>query len=164
MALATLQSGLKVKRRVLQFSGIDGLGPGVVGVSSEAGAQMRTFFETMGQLKGNPDLVLIPFDELSATESGNSIFSDSACTLYAIYLRKDTATATWSKFQDHATVVTDASPTFSFKSARVGDEFHCWPSGLALATGLVAQGNTDATTGTTSGSNGAKGFVILGAA
>lgn len=160
MALATLQTGLNVKRRVLQFSGIDS---GVNGVGSDTQAKIRTFFETIAA-KGNPNMVVLPFDELSDTESGNSIFSDSAATLYAIYLRKDTATATWSKFQDHATVVTDAAPTFSFKSARIGDEFHSWPSGLALATGLVAQGNTDATAGTTSGSNGAKGFVILGAA
>ena len=164
MSLATLQSGLKVKRRVLQFAGLNSGTLGVNGMSSEVAAQIRTFFETMGQLKGNPDLVLIPFGELSDTESGNSIFSDAACKLYAIYLNKDTATATWSKFQDHATVVTDAAPTFSFKSARIGDELHTWPSGLALATGLVAQGNTDATTGADSGTNGASGFVILGAA
>ncbi len=159
MALPTLQTGLQVKRRVSQFSGIDS---GVNAVSPEVRYQIRAFFEVMGQLKGNPNLVVVPFDEASDTEI---VIGDAAAgTLYAVYLRKDTATASFFKLTDHASASSDADADIVIKSARIGDEFHSWPSGWAFASGLVAQGNTAASTGTGSASNGAKGFAIIGAA
>ena len=161
MALATLVSGLKVKRRALQYAGVDS----ATGQSSNVANQIRTFFENLAQLENNPDLVLLPFGELSDTESGNSIFSDSACKLYAIYLRKDTATASFSKFADSATISIDASANdFAVRLSRIGDFFVTFPGGSAMANGLVAQGNTTANGGTSSASDGAKGWVILNAA
>jgi len=158
MALPTLQSGLAVKRRVLQFSGVDS---GVNGVSPEVQAQLRAFFETLGQLKGNPNLAIVPFDEASDTEI---VLGDAAAgTLYAIYLRKDTATASFTKFTDHASASSDADSDITLRLSRIGDQFIGFPSGWAFANGLVAQGNTAASTGTGSASNGAKGFVIIGA-
>lgn len=151
MALATLQTLNDVKRRALSFPGI----------SAIAQRQLKTFFETMSQIKKNPNLVLIPFDELSSTEV---VISDAAATLYAAYLQKDTATLTFSKITDHATTSSDTASDFLFPSAKVGDELHTYVNGFALANGATMQGNTTADGGTGSASNGAKGFLILGAA
>jgi hypothetical protein len=150
MALATLQTILETKRKALSFT-----------VTPEVQRQIKTFFETMGQLKKNPNLVLIPFDELSSTEV---VISDSACTLYAVLYKKDTATATFSKMTDHASASSDTAAEFVTKQAAIGDTFLSFPSGVALASGLVMQGNTTADGGTGSSSDGAKGFAIVGAA
>ena len=159
MALPTMVSGLAVKRRVLQFSGVDA---GVNSVSPEVQVQISTFFQTLGQLKGNPDLAIVPFDEASSTEI---VIGDAAAgKLYAIYLRKDTATSSFFKLTDHASASSDTAADFVINSARIGDQFISWPSGWAFANGLVAQGNTTADAGTGSGTDGPKGFAIIGAA
>jgi hypothetical protein len=151
MSLPSFVTLLNVKRRALNFPGI----------SPEAQRQLKTFFETLGQLKGNPDLAVVEFDELSDTDV---VLADAAAKLYFVYLQKDTATASWSKITDHASTASDAASELRFKTARIGDECIAYPSGLALANGATAQGTTTADGGTGSASDGAKGFVIIGAA
>lgn len=151
MALPTFVTALNVKRRALNFPGI----------SPEVQRQIKTFFETIGQLKNNPNLAVVEFDELSDTDV---VLADAPAKLYAIYIQKDTATLSFSKFHDHATTMDDDASTFREPLQRIGDAFKSLPSGYALAAGLVAQGTTAAETGTGSASNGARGFVIIGAA
>ncbi len=158
MALGTLISGLNAKRRALNFGG----GAGVTrGISPVVQRQLKAFFEIMGQLKGNPNLLVVEFDELTSTET---VISDAACKLYGIYYSKDTATLTFSKITDHASASSDTAAEYVIQQLAIGDMWLGLPNGVALANGLTMQGNTTADGGTGSASNGARGFVIVGAA
>jgi uncharacterized protein YuzB (UPF0349 family) len=155
MALPTLVSTLNAKRRALNFPNI----------SPEVQRQLKTFFETLGQLKGNPDLAIVEFDELSDTDV---VIADAACKLYGLYLQKDSSTATFTKLTDDASTSSDTAADFVLKSPATGaaalptDRFVAFPSGFALANGATMQGNTTADAGTGSASNGEKGFAIIG--
>jgi hypothetical protein len=127
----------------------------------EVQLQLKAFKEWLCQHKGNPDLEFIPFDELSDTDV---VLADAAATLYCAVFIKDTATATFSKLTDHDSASSDTAADVVVKGAAIGAQVLTWGSGLALATGLTAQGNTTADGGTGSGTNGAKGFVLIAAA
>ena len=131
--------------------------------SSAAQLAIKGFKEWLLQQGGNPDLQFTPFDELSSTDVV-LIASGGAGKLYLVVLVKDTTTATFTKFTDHASASSDTAADIVVKNAEVGVQVICFPEGLALASGLVAQGNTTADGGTGSGSDGCKGFVLVGAA
>jgi hypothetical protein len=106
MALTLEEAGL-TKRRAFN-----------VDMSHESNRKLKALFETLSQIRGNPKLQLVAFAELTDTET---IVADVAAKLYALFLKKDTATATFSKVTDHATTSSDAASELRFKSARIGD-------------------------------------------
>jgi hypothetical protein len=147
MAIA-VENPLLVKRRAFTTD-----------MSHASNRKLKTFFETHAQVANNINLLLVPFAELTSTET---VIAAEAAKLYALFLKKDTATLTFSKITDHATTSSDTAAEFVFSVARIGDEFFSWPAGYALANGLTMQGNTTADGGTGSASNGAQGWAIIG--
>lgn len=117
----------------------------------------------LAQQGNNPDLQVVGFDSLSASET---VIADAACKLYAVVLKKAaTATATYSKLTDHATTSSDDSSDFVILS-NVSKSEHplVFPQAVSFANGITMQGNTTASGGTTSGANACSGFAIIGAA
>lgn len=122
----------------------------------------KWLFSWFAQFAGSPDLQIVEFAALSSTEV---VIADAACRLYAIFLMKATATATYTKATDNATTSSDADSEVRIKQAGAGNEtLAAWPQGLAMANGITMQGNTAPSTGTGSGADGANGFVVLGGA
>ena len=151
----SLTSFLAAKRGALNNQG-SSLSPATNGT-------LRWLFSYLAQFNGSlaPELQVKPFARLSDSET---IIADVACKLYCVTLVKATTTATFSKLTDSATTSSDAASELRFWSARIGDECHIWPSGLAFANGITMQGNTTANGGTSSGADGCTGFCIVGAA
>lgn len=117
---------------------------------------------SMAGLPVLPDLQVVPFDHLSSSEV---VIANVACKLYAIVLLKESATATFSKLTDSATTSSDADSEFRFWQNAAGDQYILAdPTGIAFANGITAQGNTTASGGTGSSTDGATGFALIGAA
>jgi len=118
---------------------------------------LKTFLAQQG---GNPDLEVVPFDNLSSTEV---VIANAACKLYALVLNKVTATATFTKATDSATTSSDASSEIRVWSTIAGNQHALiYPSGQPFANGITMQGNTTAGGGTGSGADGCEGFAIIG--
>lgn len=115
----------------------------------------------LSQQLGNPDLQVVAFDRLSSSEV---VIADAACKLYAIFAKKVTATATFTKATDSATTSSDTAAEVVLKMAGANTYYaSLFLNGLAMASGITMQGNTTADGGTGSALDGANGFVILGA-
>jgi hypothetical protein len=129
--------------------------------SPDSQAILKALKSYLVQHGSNPDLEVVPFDELSDTDV---VIADAASKLFAIVLKKDTTTATFTKATNHASASSDTAADIVIKSATVGEHVLVYPRGEAFATGITMQGNTTADAGTGSGTNGCKGFAIIGAA
>lgn len=158
MAL-TLQSATLVRDKVRGFT-------------RGAGIQyaLKSFWMHVASNLRNPDLAIIPIDgTATASDGGNTasqVLADAALTLYAIYLKKTGATATFFKATNHASVAsTDGTEDFSYKLTTAGEEnLFLFPNGHALATGLTITEDTTATGSTLNViANKIDGFVIIGA-
>lgn len=122
--------------------------------------QAKMLKSWMSQVLGNPDIQVVPFDRLSSSEV---VIADAACTLYAIFAKKTTATATFTKATDSASASSDTAAEIVIKMAgALRYQALCFFNGLAMANGITMQGNTTADGGTGSSTDGANGFVILG--
>lgn len=131
---------------------------------------LKALFLHLAANKGNPDLKIVNVDGgATASDGGNTasqVVSDSACTVYAIYLKKTGATATWFKVTNHAsTATTDGTEDFSYKLTTASEEdLFLFPSGRALSTGLTYTEDTTATGSTLNLlANRIDGFIIVGA-
>lgn len=131
---------------------------------------LKAFWLHMASNKNNPDLQFVAIDgAVSSSDGGNSasqVICSGACTVYAIYLKKTGATATWFKATNHgSTATTDGTEDLSYKLTTASEEdFIVFPTGHALATGLTMTLNTTATGSTLSVlANRIDGFIIIGA-
>lgn len=131
---------------------------------------LKALFMHLASNKQNPDLKIVFIDGgATASDSGNTasqVVSDSACTLYAILLKKTGTTATWFKITNHATTATtDGTEDFSYKLTDAGEvDLFLFPFGRALSTGLTYTEDTTATGSTLNLlANRIDGFVIVGA-
>lgn len=146
-------------RRVGNFAnGGSTANPGLKSYVVQALAALKSFLATQGS-PILPDLQVVPFDELSDTDV---VIAGAACKLYALVLIKDTATATFSKLTDHASASSDADADIVVSQNAADQVALVYPSGRAFASGITSQGNTTASGGTGSASNGARGFAIIG--
>lgn len=155
MALPTLEGINLVKQRTRW----DARKPGV----SEG---LRSLWKHMEQL-GNPDLY---FEAFSGLDSADQVISDSACKLYALFVKKPTASTVdaWMKGSDHATVAAAAADVTAklVGTAGGGREYVLvFHDGLKLATGLTLGCHTTVNGNTKSAAaDAATGFAIIGAA
>lgn len=131
---------------------------------------LKALFLHLAANKGNPDLFLKNIDgNVGSSDGGNTasqVLVDGPCTVYAIYLKKTGATATWFKGTNHAsTATTDGTEDFSYKLTTAAEEdLFLFPTGHALSTGLTITTNTTATGSTLSLlANRIDGFVIVSA-
>lgn len=104
----------------------------------------------------------------SASDGGNTannILGTGAINLYALWLKKTSATACWFKGSDNATTAaTDGTQVIAETSATDKEEIvRVWPNGKALANGLTVTMDTTATGSTlTLNANRFDGFAIVG--
>lgn len=126
---------------------------------------LKSFFLNWAQ-KGNKDLKVLPFSEANADASGGTVLTDAACRVYFVYTRKENSTTdNWTKLYDDSTDdSTDADAVLSLPQLEaLDDSFYVNSNGLPMAVGVVVTQHTTQV-GSTDGSNGASGFVIVGQA
>lgn len=127
--------------------------------------QLKALFDHLN-FAGNPDLTFVPL-----TGAGtDQVVSDVACKVYAVYVRKPTASTTdaWAKASDHASVAA-ANGDWVVKLLGTGgggkEYMTTFPTGLLMGTGFTFATHT--TVNGSTDSNAADqpvGFAIVGAA
>lgn len=111
---------------------------------------------------GNPDLQVVEFDNLTGSDT---IIADAACKIYGIVLSKQTATTAFFKGSDSATTSSSTAPEVELGQGTISEDVLVFPGGRPMANGFTISSDTtsDGITGSAAG-DGARGFVILGAA
>jgi hypothetical protein len=126
---------------------------------------LRALFKHFNQI-GNPDLKFLAFSGLNAADA---VISDSACKLYAIFMRKPTASTTdsWLKGSNHATVAAANGDFVAYlRGTSGGGRSYCptFMDGLPLGTGLTLGAHTTVNGNTKSNvADAPVGFAIVGA-
>lgn len=143
MALSTT-SGLKAKRQAFSLLNKD-----VFGMSSILSQALSTLFQELAQKKGNPDLQVVPMQANSTTDA---VIADVACKLYGVFLKGGSSAADL-RWADHASSAN--SPTTTIAIGASEDLALIYTTGKAFSNGLTFD---------ESGTNGASGFAIIGAA
>ena len=116
--------------------------------------------------QGNATLQFIPFSEADADDADGTGLADTACKVYLMYVNKLAAsTANTVKLFDSATVDTDAATqTLSIPLDAASQEaMLVYPTGFSQATGVTVTQHTTIE-GSSDGSDGADGFIVIGAA
>lgn len=129
--------------------------------AQEAFLRLKVFLASQ---KKNPDLQIFPFSEVDADVAGGTVLLAGACKVYGMYVKKEnSATDNFTWLYDDATDdTTAANARIQFPLLIANDEqLYMNPAGLDMATGLVITQYTGPL-GTTDGSNGGAGFVIVG--
>lgn len=131
-----------------------------------ASEALRALWKHMEQLS-NPDLQLVALD---FSGGADIVVADVACKLYALQLRKPTASAVdaWIKGSDHATTAAaNGDVVVKMIGTGGGGQEHCvtFPDGLKLGTGLTMASHTTVNGNTDSNAaDSCVGFAIVGAA
>ena len=126
---------------------------------------LRALWAHMQQLR-NVDLKIGMFSGLN---SADVVISDSACKVFAIFMKKPTASTTnaWFKGSNHATVAAADGDfaTFLVGSSGGGREYCVvYSDGLPMGTGFTVGCHTTVNGNTKSNAaDAATGFVIVGA-
>jgi hypothetical protein len=156
MALA-VESANKVWQRV---------NAALANASPAAVAQFQALKRTLAQDYRNPDLQFVPITEAQADAAGGTAVMDAACRVIGVYLKKEaSATDNWFWLYDDATndgTAGDALVGLPLLEASKEVMFIA-PAGVPAGTGIVVTQYT-AGLGTTDGSDGGNGFLILAAA
>lgn len=125
---------------------------------------LRGLFKHMEQLR-NPDLQFVPITGGGSDE----VIADVGAKLYALYLRKPTASTTdaWFKISNHAsTAGANGDLVVYLRGTGGGGREYCltFNDGLPFGTGLTAASHT-ANNGSTdsNAADQATGFAIIGA-
>lgn len=116
---------------------------------------------------GNANLQFIPFSEAEADAAGGTVLADAACKVYLFYVNKtgSATTANTTKLFDDATDdTTTTDQRASIITSAAGQEaLIVYPTGFSHATGVVVTQHTTIE-GSTDGSDGGDGFIVVGAA
>lgn len=117
--------------------------------------------------QGNADLQFIPFSEADADAAGGTVLANAACKVYMFYVNK-TGTATTENttklFDDATDDTTTTDQRLSIITAASGQEsLQIYPTGYSMGTGVVVTQHTTIE-GSTDGSDGGDGFIVIGAA
>ena len=129
----------------------------------EAFAELKKYLATQ---KSNPDLQFVQFTEVDADVAGGTVLISSAAKIYGVYVKKGTsATDNFTWIYDDATDdTTAANARIEFPLLVASDQqLYINPAGLDIATGILVTQYTGPL-GTTDGSDGGDGFLIVGAA
>jgi hypothetical protein len=130
-----------------------------------AESSIRQFFTYLQYLR-NIDLKI---KMVSGLETADAVASDSACKVYAIFMKKPTASTTnaWMKGSDHATVAAAAGDVAArLVGTSGGGREYCtvYSDGLPMGTGFTVGSHTTVNGNTKSAAADAwTGFVIVGA-
>lgn len=152
----TLERALNVKNKAL-------------GDTRKASSQsvLRTLFGYLAQHKPNTDLQIVP---LSGMETADVVASDVAARLYAVLVKKPTASTvdSWVKASDHASAAAaNGDWVTKLKGTAGGGQEVCavYPDGLMFPTGITFGAHTTVNgAGKSLVADAAVGFAIVGPA
>ena len=171
MALS-LESPNLVRQKVYAALGGQG-GPAGVASSTELStskqrlwwATAREFFDQW-VAQGNANLQFLPYDEAQADDADGTDLADSACKVYMFYVKKlNAATANTVKLYDNVTgdsITTEQTLSIPLDAANQ-EAMIIYPTGFSHATGVAVTQHTTIE-GSSDGSDGGNGFVVIGAA
>ena len=131
-------------------------------------AAARQFFRNWVSEGGNAHLQFVPFSEADADDADGTGIVDSACRVYMFYVNKRGTATTENhvKLFDNATVdTTTTDQHFSIMLEKAGQEalLVYTQDGISMANGVTVTQHTTSE-GTSDGSDGGDGFVVIGAA
>lgn len=124
---------------------------------------LKEYLATQG---GNPNLEFYFFSEAQADDADGTGIVDAASELFGVYIKKaNAATDNWFKLYNNATVdTTDGDAMVALPLLLANEEaFAIYPGGLDFSVGITVTQHTTLI-GTTDGSDGGDGFLIVGAA
>ena len=127
---------------------------------------LKAFFAYWAVSKANADLQWVPFSEADADDADGTGIVDAACKVHFMYAKKlNSATDNYLKLFDNATVDTTTTDQRIVLPLFVALESQFWVSneGLPFANGVTVTQHTTSE-GTTDGSDGGDGFIIISAA
>lgn len=135
--------------------------------------QFKALREALSQSKRNIQLQLLTFTGAQSVAAGGTVLLDGACTVYAVYVKKNGTTgANGNTTAAAIKIYDDATNDGTAGDAKLGvgvlttnDEAALThPVGFAFGTGVVVTGHVNfaATTDSAAG-DGGQGFVIVGA-
>ena len=117
--------------------------------------------------QGNADMQFVPFSEADADDDDGTGLLDAGCKIYMFYVNKRGTSATENtvKLFESATVDTGSTAqTLSIiLNAAAQEAMLVYPTGFAQATGVTVTQHTTIE-GSTDGSDGGDGFIVVGAA
>ena len=129
-------------------------------------ATAREFFLQYNAANGG-DLQFIPYSEANADAAGGTSLADAANQVYLFYVKKDgtATTANTTKLFDDATddTTTTDQRLALVTSADSQEAMVIYPTGFDMTAGVVVTQHTTIE-GSTDGSDGGSGFVVIGAA
>ena len=120
----------------------------------------------LAQQKGNAQLQFIPFTEVQADDADGTGLMDVACRVIAMYVKKEnSATDNWVKLYNETTSdATDSAAAIALPLLEANESaFVIYPNGVPFSTGVVVTQHTTQV-GSSDGSNGGDGFILIGAA
>jgi len=140
MSLST-QAAVLAKRRALGWLTLN--------FGAESRYLVQELFQTLAQIRSNPDLQFVPIDNSGTTDQ---VVADAACKLYALVLKGGSSGGDY-RSADHASSA--ATPTTTIPVAVAEQIAYIIPAGRSFTTGLTID---------FSAANAASGFAIIGAA
>ena len=115
--------------------------------------------------QGNSNLQFVPFSEANADAAGGTAIVDAACNVYLFYVNKRGTSATENHVKLYDDVTDDTTTTDQHVAIMLdaaGQEaMLIYPTGVSFPTGVVVTQHTTSE-GTTDGSDGADGFIVIG--
>lgn len=127
----------------------------------------REFFRNWVSEGANANLQFIPYSEADADAAGGTVLADAACKVYVFYVNKTgsaTTENTTKLFDDATDDTTTTDQVLGLTTAAAGQEaITVYPTGFSMAAGVVVTQHTTPE-GTTDGSDGGDGFIVIGAA
>lgn len=151
----SLESANKVRQKTFALAQLD----------VSAYRALQAFFQYWATHKGNADLQVFQFSEAECDAAGGTALLSGACTVHFIYVKKAASdTNNYFKIFDDATDDTTTTDQTYAAPLFISGESQVWQSnsGLPLATGIVVTQHTTSE-GTTDGSDGGSGFIIVAA-
>lgn len=131
-------------------------------------AAAREWFRNWVSEGANANLEFVPFSEAQADDADGTGIVDAACRVYMFYVNKRGTATTENhvKLFDNATVdTTTTDQHLSIMLDKAGQE--CMQiytqDGISMANGVTITQHTTSE-GTTDGSDGGDGFIVIGAA
>ena len=167
MALTLEDSNLAWQRvKIALASEPTGAGSFTPPPAIDAFRSLKTYLATA---LGNPTLQFVAIDALDVDDASGKVLADAACTLYAVFLKKQaTATDVYLHILDDATDDTGVATDTRVMLAMLETEesaFAIYPNGVAMGTGVVAKAYTTAAGSTDSASaDTPNGFIIIAGA
>jgi len=156
MALS-LQSANLVRQKA--YNAVNGANP-------QAYQALKAFFRYWSVSQANADLQFVPFAEADADDADGTGLLDAACKVHVFYTKKlAAATANTVKLFNHATADTSATDqTLSLPLDAASQEaWQIYPTGFSHDTGVTVTQHTTIE-GSSDGSDGGNGFIIVSAA